>query len=148
MCGARSEKLAADLGAARTFDYTTTDAADLPDASFDAIIDVAGAAPLRALRRLARPPGTLVLVSGEGGRLAGPIGRILRGILLSLTPGPRIRPLAAAPNPDATRELAALVAAGRIRPVIERTFAFAEARDALAHVDAGHTVGKVVVDVA
>ena len=32
--------------------------------------------------------------------------------------------------------------------MIERTLPFAEARAALAHVDAGHTVGKVVVDVA
>lgn len=148
VCGARAEKLVADLGAVRTFDYRTTDAADLPDGSFDAVIDIAGAAPLRTLRRLVRRSGALVLVSGEGGRLAGPIGRILRGILLSLTPGPRIRPLAAVAKREVARELAALAAAGSIRPSIERTFAFAEAREALAHVEAGHTVGKVVVATA
>ncbi|HYJ50094.1 MAG TPA: NAD(P)-dependent alcohol dehydrogenase [Microbacterium sp.] len=147
LCGARSARMVGDLGAVRTFDYRTTDAADLPHASFDAVVDIAGSFPLRALRRLVRPSGTLVLVSGEGGRVGGPIGRILRGILLSLTPGPRIRPVAAVPKPDVTRELAALAATGGIRPVVERTFAFDEARAALAHVDAGHTVGKVVVDV-
>lgn len=145
LCGARSRALVGELGAVRTFDYRTTDAGDLPDASFDVVLDVAGAAPLRALRRLVRRTGSLVLVSGEGGRVAGPIGRILRGILLSLTPGARIRPLAAAPKAHVTRELAALAAAGRIRPVIERRYPLAEAREALAHVDAGHTVGKVVV---
>ncbi|MET0781251.1 MAG: NAD(P)-dependent alcohol dehydrogenase [Microbacterium sp.] len=147
LCGARSAAIVAELGAARTFDHRTTDVSDLPDASFDAVVDIAGSSPLRVLRKLARGSGTLVLVSGEGGRLGGPIGRILRGILLSLTPGPRIRPLAAAPRPEVTRELAVLAATGRIRPVLERTFAFAEAREALAHVDAGHTVGKVVVQV-
>ena len=79
------------------------------------------------------------------GRFAGPIGRILRGILLSLTPGPRVRPLAAAPKAKVTRDLAELAATGRLRPVIEREVAFADARAALAHVDGGHTVGKVVV---
>ncbi|HEX5730560.1 zinc-binding dehydrogenase, partial [Microbacterium sp.] len=53
----------------------------------------------------------------------------------------------AAAKPEVTRELAALAAAGGIRPIVERTFAFADARAALAHVDAGHTLGKVVVDV-
>ncbi len=57
VCGARAEKLVADLGAVRTFDYRTTDAADLPDGSFDAVIDIAGAAPLRTLRRLVAPLG-------------------------------------------------------------------------------------------
>jgi len=56
-----------------------------------------------------------------------------------------VKPLAAAPQADVTRELAALAAAGRIRPVIERRFSLAEAREAIASVDAGHTVGKVVV---
>ncbi len=145
LCGARNEALVSGLGAARTFDYRTTDAAALPDASFDAVLDVAGTAPLRALRRLVRPAGSLVLVSGEGGRFAGPIGRILRGILLSLTPGARVKPLAAVPKAEVTRDLAALAAAGRLRPVIEREVPLADAREALAHVDAGHTVGKVVV---
>ena len=145
LCGARSRELVGELGAARTFDYRTTAVADLPDAAFDAVLDIAGTAPLRALRRLVRPAGSVVLVSGEGGRLAGPIGRIVRGILLSLTPGPRIAPLAAAAQAGVTGELAALAAAGRIRPVIERRFPLADAREALIHVDGGHTVGKVVV---
>ncbi|OZB79691.1 MAG: hypothetical protein B7X41_19160 [Microbacterium sp. 14-71-5] len=34
---------------------------------------------------------------------------------------------------------------GRIAPVVERTWPFAEARAALAHLAAGRTVGKVVV---
>lgn len=145
LCGSRNEALVAELGAVRTFDYRTTDAGDLPSGSFDAVLDIAGTASLRALRRLLRPRGILVLVSGEGGRFAGPIGRILRGILLSLTPGPRVKPLAAAPNPEITRHLAALAAAGRVRPAIEHEFALDEARAALAHADTGRTVGKVVV---
>ncbi|WP_139230930.1 zinc-binding dehydrogenase [Microbacterium sp. cf046] len=35
-----------------------------------------------------------------------------------------------------------------VPPVIERIFPLAEARDALAHVEAGDTVGRVVVAVA
>ncbi|MGZ8804250.1 MAG: NAD(P)-dependent alcohol dehydrogenase [Microbacterium sp.] len=145
LCGARNEKLVAGLGAVRTFDYRSTDAAALPDGSFDVVVDIAGTAPLRTLRRLVRRSGTLVLVSGEGSRFGGPIGRILRGILLSLTPGARVKPLAAAPKAAVMRELATLAVAGRIRAEVERTFALDRAGEALAHVDGGHAVGKVVV---
>ncbi len=74
LCGARSEKLVSELGAVRTFDYRSTDAAALPDGSFDVVVDIAGATPLRTLRRLVRRSGTLVLVSGEGAGSADPSG--------------------------------------------------------------------------
>ena len=149
LCGARSRALVEELGASRTFDYTTTDAAGLPPASFDVVLDIAGTAPLRRLRALLRPGGTLVLVSGEGGNVLGPIGRILRaGVLGLVGRDRRIRPLAATTTPDITARLAALAAEGSVRPVIERTWPLAEAGQALAHVDAGHTVGKAVVVIA
>lgn len=151
ICGARNETLVAELGAARTFDYARVDAGaeppELPPASFDAVIDIVGRAPLRALRRLAAPGGCVVMVSGEGGRVLGPVGRMLRAGLLSLSRGPRLKPLTATAKPDITRRLLGLVAEGTLRPVIERTYPLSDAGSALAHVDAGHTVGKVVVTV-
>lgn len=151
LCGARNQRLVAELGAARTFDYARVDAGaappELPAASFDAVIDIVGRAPLRALRRLAAPGGCVVMVSGEGGRVLGPVARMLRAGLLSMTRGPRVKPLTATAKPDITRSLLDLVAEGRLRPVIERTYPLSDAASALAHVDAGHTVGKVVVTV-
>ena len=145
LCGERSRSLVEGLGAARTFDYRRVDAADLPVESFDAVIDIAGTAPLRALRGLVRDGGRVVLVSGEGGRVLGPIGRIVQAAALSIASERKILPLAAVARPDVLRELVALTADGRLRPVVERTFAFDEADAALAHVAGGRTVGKVVV---
>ena len=45
-------------------------------------------------------------------------------------------------------EIGALVARGAIEPVIDKTFPLERAAEALAHVEAGHAVGKVVVRVA
>lgn len=134
------------LGAARVFDRheVTPDAAVLPAGGFDAVIDIAGRAPLRVLQRLLRPGGALVLVAGHGGRVLGPMGRMLRGVLLSRR-SRRIRMLAARPDTGILSALLELVADGRLRPVVERTWPLEEADDALAHVDAGHTVGKAVV---
>jgi NADPH:quinone reductase-like Zn-dependent oxidoreductase len=41
--------------------------------------------------------------------------------------------------------IAELVDAGHIKPIIDRTFPFAEAKEALAYVEAGRATGKVVL---
>jgi NADPH:quinone reductase-like Zn-dependent oxidoreductase len=42
--------------------------------------------------------------------------------------------------------IGALVDAGKIRPIIDRTYPLAQAKEALAYVEAGRAVGKVVLD--
>lgn len=145
LCGQHAQQLVEDLGAVRTFDYRQTDAGDLLANSFDAIIDLAGTAPLRVLHDLLAPAGTLVLVGGEGGRVLGPIPRMLQAALLRKREGRRIRPLAAKADAGQLQDLLALAAEGRLTPVIERRYSFAEAQTALAHIDSGRVVGKVVV---
>ncbi|WP_347976984.1 NAD(P)-dependent alcohol dehydrogenase [Microbacterium sp. ProA8] len=147
LCGERSRAVVGGLGAARTFDYHRVQpgAPELEDGTFDVVVDIAGTAPLRVLQRLARDGGRVVLVSGEGGRVLGPIGRIMRAALLSIGSRRPLRPLAATAKPEVLSELVALAAAGSLRPVIEQTFVFGDAPAALAHVAAGHVVGKVVV---
>lgn len=146
LTGARTQTLVEQLGAERTFDYRVVgpDSAELSGQAFDAVIDIAGTAPLRSLQRLVRPGGSVVLVSGHGGRVLGPVGRILRSLALSRRAA-RLVPLSATPDTAVLGALLQLVATGRLAPVIERTWPLSEAGDALAHVDAGHTVGKVVV---
>jgi NADPH:quinone reductase-like Zn-dependent oxidoreductase len=41
--------------------------------------------------------------------------------------------------------IAALLEQGEIKPVLDRTFPFAETRAAIAHVESGRAVGKVVL---
>ncbi|WP_203582399.1 NAD(P)-dependent alcohol dehydrogenase [Microbacterium hibisci] len=147
LCGERNRALVEGLGAARTFDYRTVQpgSPELPTGSFDVVLDIAGTSPLRVLRSLVRPGGGVVLVSGEGGRVLGPMGRIAGAVLRSIGSKRPLRPLAATAKPAVLEKLIALTVEGSLRPVIERRFAFGEAGAALAHVDAGHTVGKVVV---
>lgn len=145
LCGQHSRAIVEELGAARTFDYRQTDAGDLPLNSFVAIVDLAGTAPLRILHDLLAPGGTLVLVAGNGGRMLGPIPRMLQAALRPKREGRRIRLLAATTGAETLRELLSLTAEGRIAPVIERRYAFEEAREALARIDSGRVVGKIVV---
>ncbi|MCW3493236.1 NAD(P)-dependent alcohol dehydrogenase [Microbacterium sp. SSM24] len=146
LCGQHSRAVVEELGAVRTFDYRSVQpGADELGGEFDAVIDIAGTAPLRTLRGIVRDGGAVALVSGEGGRVLGPIGRILAASVLSVGSKRGLRPVAAVARADILTELLSLAAAGTIRPLIERSYPFAEARDALARVDDGHVVGKVVV---
>lgn len=147
-CGERNRALVEELGAVRVHDHRTTPLIGLPAGHFDAVIDVVGGLPLRPLQRLLAPGGAVVMISGDGGAVLGPVPRMLKAAFLSIGSSRRIRPLAAAPKPAILAQLLALAAAGTVRPVIEREYAFAEASAALAHIAAGHTVGKVVVRAA
>ncbi|MGZ0712494.1 NAD(P)-dependent alcohol dehydrogenase (plasmid) [Coraliomargarita sp. W4R53] len=147
LCGKRNLELVRSLGASKVFDYKNVQpgSADLPDGTFDTVIDIAGSASLRSLRRLVRSGGSVVLVAGEGGRLLGPLGRLAAASILSIGSKRKLLPLAATPKREILNRLVKLVVAGPITPVIERVWPFNEADAALAHADAGHTVGKIVV---
>lgn len=144
-CGERNARLVEHLGAARTFDHRRSPLSELPAAHFDAVIDIAGGMDLRELQRLIVPGGTVVLVAGNGGHVLGPVPRIIEAVYRSIGSKRRVRPLAATPRPEVIAKLLDLTAEGRITPVIEREYGFDEASAALIRLEAGHTVGKIVV---
>ncbi|WP_217180795.1 NAD(P)-dependent alcohol dehydrogenase [Streptomyces sp. AC495_CC817] len=146
-CSAQNAGLVEGLGAVRTFDHRREPLSTLPSGRFDAIIDIAGGIGLRELRRLAAPEGAVVLVTGDGGHVLGPIPRMIKAALLSLGRGARIRSLAAVPRPEVVTKMLELLAEGRFAPVIEHEYPFAAGGAALARIEAGHVVGKLVVRV-
>jgi NADPH:quinone reductase-like Zn-dependent oxidoreductase len=142
-CGARNRALLETLGAERTLDYTTLDLdvlAAAEPAAYDYVVVIAGPTPVRVLRRLVAPGGRIVFVSGDGGRVLGPIGLMFRCI-----PVPRTSVLTAVAKTDVLERLLGLTASGALRPSIEKTYPQSRAREALAHLDSLHAVGKTVV---
>jgi NADPH:quinone reductase-like Zn-dependent oxidoreductase len=137
------------LGADHVIDRTSQDFADGAQ-SYDLIIDTAGNRPLRQLRHALAPRGVLVIVGGEGGnRWSGGFGRqIVRAPLLSLFVGQKLLALMANVNAADLDVLRGLIEAGKVTPVIDKTYPLAEAADAIRYVHAGRARGKVVVSVA
>ena len=103
------------------------------------------AQPLAAVRRVLTPTGTLIPNSGRGGRWLGPIGRIVTAHVLSGFTRQHLKPFLSVEKHQDLLTLADLLATGQVTPVIDRTYPLDEAADALRHVGAGHTRGKVVV---
>jgi NADPH:quinone reductase-like Zn-dependent oxidoreductase len=138
-------ELVRSLGAEEVIDYTRDELAG----RWDVIVDTAGRRPLRVLRRLLTPTGTLAIVGGDGGgRWTGGFFRqVLRAPILSVFTRQRLRPVVSKEKGDDLRALAELIERGAVTPVVGRTFPLIEAADAIRHLEGGHATGKVVVTV-
>jgi NADPH:quinone reductase-like Zn-dependent oxidoreductase len=146
VCSGSKADLVRGLGAVDVIDYTREEV-DARGPVFDVVIDTAGNRSLSMLRRALTPTGTLVLVGGEsrGGSLLRGFDRQMRGPLLSPFVKQRIRGLMAVENVQLLTDLAGLVEAGDVRPVIDRVFPLEQVPEAMRHIAAGHAAGKVVV---
>ncbi|MGN7799576.1 NAD(P)-dependent alcohol dehydrogenase [Leifsonia sp. 22587] len=145
VCSGPKAPLVRELGAVDVLDYTTTDVLTL-GRIYDVIIDTAGNRPLSALRRILASTGSVVLVGGEsGGPLLGGIQRTLGAALLDRFARQHLVGLVARDRAEDLRELAALVADGTLRPVIDTAYPLERTAEAVDHVGTGHARGKIVV---
>ena len=146
VCSTSKVDLLRDLGVKRIVDYTRQDPTDLAGERFDVVLDIGGNRPLRDVRRLLTPTGTLVLVGGdEGGRVFGGMGRPLAASVQSVFSRQKLRGLVSSENAKDLEELTGLADRGAFRPVVDRVFPLADAAKAMDHLAAGHARGKVVV---
>jgi NADPH:quinone reductase-like Zn-dependent oxidoreductase len=147
VCSTTKVELVRSIGADHVIDYTREDFAD-GHTPYDVILDIAGNRSLSHLRRALAPKGRLVIVGGEeGGKWFGGIDRQLRAQVLSLFVRQTLGTLIASARKDDLEELHELVEAGRVTPVIDRTFPLSEAPEAIRYMRKGHARGKVVVTV-
>lgn len=130
--------LVRDLGADEMIDYRSTDFTEaVHDA--DVVLDTIGADnAVRSVRTL-HPGGVLVtlLRTGLDELVAAAASRDVRAEVM----------IAEADHAGMSA-VADLVAAGTLRPVIDKVFAFEDAAGAHAAGDTGHTTGKVVIRIA
>jgi NADPH:quinone reductase-like Zn-dependent oxidoreductase len=146
VCSARNAALVSSLGADHVVDYEREDFT-AGSGRYDVIFDLIGNHPLTALRRSLTPGGTLVLSSGTGGRVFGPMGRILRALLLSPFVGQNLRifaPTRGAVSLDALREL---IESGAVTPAVDRVYPLAETAEAVRYFVEEHARGKIVITV-
>ncbi|HEX6331188.1 MAG TPA: NAD(P)-dependent alcohol dehydrogenase [Actinomycetota bacterium] len=139
------------IGADRVIDYTQEDFTKTGERS-DVVLDIAGSHSWPDVRRALTSDGTYVLIGhdhygGSGHRWFGSLGRFAKLIVVS--PFVRqIHPFRGAKDPgDRLVVMKELIEAGRVRPVIDRTFPLSEVPEAMRYLESGQTVGKVVITV-
>jgi NADPH:quinone reductase-like Zn-dependent oxidoreductase len=147
VCSAGNAELVRSLGAARVIDYTSEDFADGPE-PYDVILDNVGNRSIRDLRRAVTKTGTIVgNGGGSPGRNIGAVGSVLRAALVNVVVRQRITFVPTRWNRQDLLDVAGLVQAGSLRPVIDRTYPLVDTPAALQYLEAGHARGKVVIAV-
>lgn len=132
------------IGADRVIDYARDDVTR-NGTRFDLILDVGGVRSLSRLRRVMTPDTTVVLVAPGPGQWVGPLARMGGARVASRFWGQPIRFFLAKPSRDDLLVLKALIEAGKVTPVIDRTYPFTEIPDAVRRVESGQATGKVVI---
>jgi NADPH:quinone reductase-like Zn-dependent oxidoreductase len=133
------------LGADQVIDYTREDFTT-GERRYDVVVDVGGTRSLSACRRALAPGGTLVL-SGAGHGASGPLGRFAAAIFRSAVLRQRIVVFISKESTEDLLALKELIEAGKVTPVIDRTFPLAETPEAVRYLESEDARGKVVITV-
>ncbi len=146
VCSTRNVALVRSLGADEVIDYTQADFT-AGGAQFDVMLDLVGDRSLSACRGVLNVGGRYVACAGGGGDWAGPIFRLIGGLVSFMFSGRAFKTFLSICRPEDLLALKALVEAGKARPVIERSFALGETGAALTHLGQGRTRGQVVIQI-
>ena len=147
VCSTTKVEMVRSIGADHVIDYTQEDFAE-GDQRYDLILDIGGNSSLSRLRRALTPQGTLVITGGEGGgRWLGGTDRQIRAIVLSRFVGQKLGTLISTQNHEDLIVLKELIEAGKVTPVIDRTYPLSEVPEAIRYLEEGHARGKVVITV-
>lgn len=135
-------EMVTSLGADHVVDRTQADFTQ--DAKYDAIIDLGGDHSLGACLRALTPDGVLVIVGAHKRTLTRALLATLRRRLLKQ----RVVFFVAAITREDLAALAELAGAGKLRPVIDRTYPLERTAEAVGYAEKQQVRGKVVITVA
>jgi len=122
--------MARSIGADTVIDYTQEDFTKKAQ-RYDLILGANGYRPISDYKRALSPKGIYVMSGGSG-------KQTFQGML-------SVGPWVAKPNHKDLVFLKELLEAGKIKPVIDRSYPFSETADALRYLEEGHAKGKVVI---
>jgi NADPH:quinone reductase-like Zn-dependent oxidoreductase len=141
VCSTKNVERIRSIGADHVIDYTEEDFTK-GGARYDVILDNVASHSLAASRRALTPDGLHVPSSGHAG-----MGWIIAAGLTAVFVRQQGSPFVAATNSQSLLALNELIEAGKVTPVIDKTYRLDEAAKAFGYLDEGHARGKVVVAV-
>ena len=145
VCSTRNLALARELGADHVVDYTREDFTQ-SSVRYDLIVDLVDNYSPLDYARVLKPDGVLVIVgSASRDPWIGAFRAILKPIVYAPFVSQDVKFFVATLNRPDLAVLAELLQAGKLKPVIDRTYEVSDAREAIRYLDEGHARGKVVV---
>jgi NADPH:quinone reductase-like Zn-dependent oxidoreductase len=152
VCSTRNVDLVRSIGADHVIDYTKQDFTKSSQ-RYDVLFDNVANHSFAERRRVLNPKGICVLagMGGAGTKTGEAVGRIVGNLFIarglsSFTNQKFAQYMTKLSKQDLIL-LGELIQAGKVRPVIERTYKLNDAPEALRQLDAGHARGKLVITV-
>jgi len=145
VCGTSNMEMVRSIGADQVIDYSQEDFTKSGH-RYDLILDI-GDRSLSSLRRALTPKGALVTIGGSAGRWINGLGRQNKLRLLSPFVSQRLQPFLTKWSQQDLHVLRELIEAGKVTPVIDRTYRLSEAPEAMRYLEGGHARGKIVITV-
>ncbi len=146
VCSTRNVDMVRSIGADQVIDYTQEDFTQNGQ-RYDLILDNVGNRSLADTRRALTPNGTLLANGAPVSGWVGGLGRPVTAFVLSLFVSQQGRPFVSMPNKEDLTTLKELAEAGKVTPVIDRTYPLSETPEAMAHVGEGHAQGTTIITV-
>ena len=147
VCSTRNVDQALSLGADEVIDYTREDFTR-GGRKYDVILDVASSGSLSSRRRALEPNGTLVGVgAANNDGTASIVAGLLETAVLSRFGNQKMPFFLAKNSKEDLLVLKELIEAGKVRPVIDRTYPLNQTAEAIRYLETGHARAKVVITV-
>ncbi len=147
VCSTKNLDMVRKIGADHVIDYTKEDFTQ-GDQHYDLIVDTVGTHSLLDYKRVLTPQGNLVIVGGQVDNwMLGILGSVVYAKILSPFISQKFGMMLAELNPEDLTILSDLMQAGKVTPVIDRTYKLSEVPEALRYLEQGHARGKVVISV-
>jgi NADPH:quinone reductase-like Zn-dependent oxidoreductase len=148
VCSTRNVDMVRSIGADTVIDYTKEDFTR-SDERYDLMLDIAGNRSWLECRRVLEPKATFVVVGAPStNRLIGPLSHTIGVGATSLGGSRKVVPFFLAQlNKKDMVVLQELLEAGKMKPVIDRTYSLSEIPEAIRYLETGHARGKVVITV-
>jgi NADPH:quinone reductase-like Zn-dependent oxidoreductase len=143
----RNLELVRSIGADHVIDYTKENFTR-SGKRYDVILDNVSNHSLSRLRRALTATGVLIPNGGNfGNRWFSSAGRLVRGTILFRFGTQTLGNFLVSTNHDDLVALKDLIEAGKVTPILDRTYPLSRAAQAMDHVGDGHAQGKVAITV-
>jgi NADPH:quinone reductase-like Zn-dependent oxidoreductase len=142
VCSTRNVDLVRSIGADHIVDYSQEDFTK-GGRRYDLILDNVGNHSFSDYKRALTPDGIIVPNTGHGG-----MGYVVKAYASSALMRQVKSPFLSVPNHADLVFLRELIEAGKVTPVIDRTYSLSEYSEAFRYLDQGHAQGKVIISVA
>lgn len=141
VCSTKNIDMVRSIGADHVIDYTQEDFTR-GEPGFDLILDNVGSRSFSDLRRALAPDGIVQPNTGHAG-----MGYVIKAFMLAPLLRKQGKMFLVVPKHDDLVVIKDLIEAGKVTPVVDKTYPLSAFSEAMRYLDESHAQGKVVIHI-